>query len=221
MSTIRVTGSATATATPDAVDIRFEVKTRNKDYATTIGQLDSRVAALKDALVRADVPRDDIHTIHFDIATEMDYIESRRIFVGYEGTHRLEVRIDFDRKLLNAIVAAAAESGAEPGAQLAFVVRDESALRDEALRNAVASATRTANLLAIAAGTSLGPLCEIVYGDIQRHETRLNMFLDRVPQVDFSRSIAVADVIAPSEVKVSESVEISWTSKISDSCRNQ
>lgn len=211
MSTIRVKRSATATAAPDAVDIQFDVKARDKDYATTIGQLDARVAALKDALARAGVPRDDIHTIHFDIDTEMDYVESRRVFVGYEGTHRLEVRVDFDRTLLNAVLAAAAESGAEPGARLNFVVRDESALRDEALGRAIASATQTARLLATAAGTSLGALLDIVYGEFRSEPGGLSMSLDRVPQIDYCHRLEIADHLVPSSVGIQQDVDIRWS----------
>lgn len=210
MSTIRVKGSATATTAPDAVDMQFEVKARDKDYATTIGQLDTRVAALKDALTRAGVPRDDIHTLHFNIDTEMDYTESQRVFVGYEGTHRLEVRVDFDRKLLNAIVAAAAESGAEPGVRFSFIVRDESALRNDALRNAIASATRTASLLATTAGTTLGTLSEIIHGELERNLIDSRLSLGTVPQIDFSRSPDIADEILPSEAKTTQTVEMCW-----------
>jgi len=212
MSTIRVKGSAIATAAPDVVDMQFEVKARDKDYATTIGQLDTRVAALKDALVRAGVPRDDIHTIHVAIDTEMDYTESRRVFVGYEGTHRLEVRVDFDRSLLNAMLAAAAESGAEPGAQLAFVVRDESGLREQALRQAVASATRKAELLASAAGTTLGTLCDIAHVDFRREPGGLNMSLDQVPQIDYCHRLEIADELSPSDIRMEQIVQIDWLS---------
>lgn len=188
MSTIRVKGTATATATPDAVDVQLDVKARDKDYATAMKQLEARVTALKDAITRAGVQRDTIRTSYFNVDAETDYADGQRTFLGYAGTHRLETRVDFDRPLLNAILSAAAESGAEPGARLNFVVRDESGLRDEALRQAVASATRTAELLANAAGTALGALRDIAYGEFHREPGSLNMSLDRVPQIDYCGS---------------------------------
>lgn len=210
MSAIRVRGSATVTATPDAVNVQLDVKARDKDYATAMKQLETRITALKDAITRAGVQRDTIRTSYFNVDAETDYIDGQRTFLGYAGTHRLETRVDFDRPLLNAILSAAAESGAEPGARLNFVVRDESGLRDEALRQALASATRTAELLANAAGTTLGALRDVAYGDCRRESGSLNVSLDRVPQIDYCRGLEVADEISPSEVSVEQTVEMSW-----------
>ncbi len=213
MSTIRVKGNATATATPDAVDVQLDVKARNKDYATAMKQLETRVTALKDAIARAGVQRGTIRTSYFNVDAETDYADGQRTFLGYAGTHRLETRIDFDRPLLNAILSVAAESGAEPGARLNFVVRDESGLRDEALRRAVASATRTAELLASAAGATLGALRDIAYGDFRREPGGLSVSLDEVPQIDYCHRLEIADALAPLDIVIERSVEMSWDSK--------
>lgn len=213
MSTIRVKGNATATATPDAVDVQLDVKARDKEYATAMKQLETRVTALKDAITRAGVQRDTIRTTDFNVDAERDYSDGKRTFLGYAGTHRLETRVDFDRPLLNAILSAAAESGAEPGARLNFIVRDESGLRDEALRLAVASATRTAELLANAAGTTLGALRDIAYGEFHREPGGLNMSLDQVPQIDYCHRLEIADEISPSEVSIKQSVEMCWETR--------
>lgn len=213
MSTIRVKGNATATATPDAVDVQLDVKARDKDYATAMKQLETRVTALKDAITRAGVQRDTIRTTDFNVDAETDYSDGKRTFLGYAGTHRLETRVDFDRPLLNAILSVAAESGAEPGARLNFIVRDESGLRDEALRQAVASAIRTAELLANAAGTTLGALRDVTYGELHREPGGLNMSLDQVPQIDYCHCLEIADEISPSEVRFKQSVEMCWETK--------
>lgn len=216
MSTIRVKGNATATGTPDAVDVQLDVKARDKDYATAMKQLETRVTALKDAITRAGVQRETIRTSYFNVDAETDYSDGKRTFLGYAGTHRLETRVDFDRPLLNAILSAAAESGAEPGARLNFVVRNGSGLRDEALRQAVASATRTAELLAKASGTALGALRDIAYGDFRSGPGGLNASLDQVPQIDYCHRMEIADEMSPSEIEIEQTVEIAWRSTICD-----
>lgn len=210
MSTLRVKGTATATAMPDAVDVRLDVKARDKDYATAMQQIETQVSALKDAIACAGVLRDTIRTSYFNVDAETDYVDGQRTFLGYAGTHRLETRIDFDRPLLNAILSAAAESGAEPGARLNFIFRDESGLRDEALRQAVASATQTAELLANAAGTTLGVLRAITHGIPERESIGLSLSVHSVPQIDCCRLPDLADEISPSEIKSEQTVEMSW-----------
>jgi uncharacterized protein YggE len=100
------------------------------------------------------------------------------------------------------VLDAALGSGANTLGGIAFRVADDTALRDEARRLAVADASAKAQVLAEAAGQRLGAISEIVEGG------------GVGGPVAFARmdmAMAESVPVAPGEIDLSETVRITWS----------
>lgn len=88
--------------------------------------------------------------------------QSREI-TGYEASNRLTVRVrDLDQ--LGAVLGAVTEDGANRLSGLSFGLQDPDPVTEAARRDAVADAMARAQVLAEAAGVTLGPVLSITEG---------------------------------------------------------
>ena len=162
---LRITGNGRALCKPDAVVISITIKKGSPDYLMAMQNADSAVMSLKDSLVKAGVLEETIFTKAFDVAVKNKYIkqndESKYVFDKYEVLHQLEVTIDFDKNLLSKCLVAITDSQSEPVFEINFTVKDQSAAKEQALKNAVIDAQSQAEIISSASGVKLGEIVRI------------------------------------------------------------
>ena len=157
---IVVSGSGTVERAPDYANIHVSVMTRAE---TVVEAVDANNDAVEAALARLEargIARDDIETSGFRVFETPEHRrndDALRETPGFTATHQLRIKtreIDDVGALAGDILGL--EGMAFQG--LGFALDDDTQAQDEARRRAVADATRQAQVLAEAAGVSLGRL---------------------------------------------------------------
>lgn len=162
--TLTVSGRGRASRPPDeaeitlGVDIVRPTATEARDAAASAM---SRVIA---AVLDQGVAADDARTSDLSLGPEIEYLPDgtmRR--AGFRLTNRISVRVARPDEVA-AILDAALEAGATAVEAVRFVLADERDARGAALAAAVEDARAGGEVLARAAGTTLGPVRSIREG---------------------------------------------------------
>ncbi len=160
--TISVSGSGQAYLTPDIAYINIGVQTQNADASTAVSSNNTQSQKVIDALTAQGVAAKDIRTTDFSIYPQQQtdnqgkstgvtqYIVNNTVYVTLRNLDKVGA-------VLNAVVAAGANS--INGIQ--FDVADRSAALTQARQAAISDANAQAQVLAKAAGVTLGPVQSI------------------------------------------------------------
>ncbi|MCC7054665.1 MAG: SIMPL domain-containing protein [Gemmatimonadaceae bacterium] len=157
--TIEVTGNGEAKATPDRALVMVGVQTRGRTAAIA-GQENARVAtAILEAVRAAGIAREQVSTLNYHVAPSYRYYPDGRKpeLTGYDASNtvRVEVRsLDLVGKVIDASLAA----GATNINGVSFYASQLDAVKRDAMARATTDARLTAEVIAKAAGGTLGPL---------------------------------------------------------------
>jgi len=147
-SSIRVTGDARVTAKPDRVQIDIGVTTRAPQAQAaaqeSARQTDAMLAALRKAAGSGAI----IKTISYSLTPTYKYRPNEEPQpTGYSAANVVQVTLDELGKI-GAVIDAATQAGANQVQGIQFTLRDQDAVRAEALRQAAVSARAKADVLA-------------------------------------------------------------------------
>jgi uncharacterized protein YggE len=159
---ITVTGTGESRRTPDRAELMFGVQTHGATAEATQAAHAAEVKRLIAALKAAGVAAKDLKTEQFDVSPryEVDKVDKPE---GYQANSSVTVTdqpLERASQLSEAGVKAGADSVSGPGLSVA----DADAGYDKALERAFADARAKAEVLAKAAGVSLGEVTSIVEG---------------------------------------------------------
>ncbi len=196
---ITVTGDRTVSTVPDMAQIRVGVTTDAGTAAEALASNTAAMSAVMERLGNEGVEQRDLQTSTLDLGPRYaDRAESTPRVVGYSARNILTVRVrDLDR--LGGILDAVAQDGANTFEGLAFGLSEPEPLHDDALRQAVADARRKAQLLAEAAGVTLG--------EVQTIDTRSGP-QPRPMEMAAPRMAADSIPVARGELELSASVSV-------------
>lgn len=202
MSRLTVTGQGEARVAPDLATIQLGVTTQAASAAEAMRQNSTQQTAVIEALTGAGIDQADVQTSGLNLNPLMDYAEGRAPTVtGYQASNMVSVRVSDVARLgevLDAIVAA----GANEINGISFIRDDARASEDEARRAAVTDARHKAEVLAEAAGLTLGPV--LMLRDTPAMEGPRPMMME-------ARAASDAKVpIAPGEVALNAMVEMQF-----------
>jgi uncharacterized protein YggE len=154
---IAVTGTGTVRLSPDYATVRFSVVTR-ESQAARAGEANARLmSAVRAALkARLSVPDDSLPTVWY--AVSPDYDRGRQ--VGYQAQSVLQARV-WDLARVGPVIDAALEAGATGVQDVEFGSSRREEAHLQALAQAVRSARRQAEAMAVAAGGALGALLSV------------------------------------------------------------
>lgn len=160
--TISVVGTGEAVAPPDMATIRLGVTSEAREAAEAMR---ANAAAMTQVLARltgAGIADRDMQTSELSLSPRWGRPEPGRDaeVTGFVASNTLTVRVR-DLDVLGPTLDAALGDGANTLGGLSFGISDAAALRDAARRAAVADAKRAAEVLAAAAGVTLGALQEL------------------------------------------------------------
>lgn len=161
-SGITVTGTGDSSRTPDRAQLMFGVQTHGATAEATQATHAAEVKRLIAALKAAGVSAKDLKTEQFDVSPRYD-VDKVAKPEGYQANSSVTVTdqpLDRASQLSDVGVKAGADSVSGPGLSTA----DPDAGYDKALERAFADARGKAQVLAKAAGVSLGEVTAVVEG---------------------------------------------------------
>ena len=157
---VEAVGSGAVRVTPDCATLSVGVSRMDADVQTAQGAVNESIEAVRQALVKQGVAREDIAVESIFIFTNYDYSQVPERLIGYNVSHQLSITVrDLDN--LGAVIDAALGAGANQLNGVSFTVTDDSAAYATALQRAVASAEAHAKVIAEAAGLTLGGVASL------------------------------------------------------------
>jgi len=153
VSSIRVTGDARVTAKPDRVQIDIGVTTRAAKSQDAAAQNAREVDAVLAAMRKAAGPSAVLKTVSYALNPNYQYHPNggEPTIEGYTAVNVVQVTLDELGKI-GAVIDAATQAGANHVQGIQFTLRDQDAVRAEALREAALRARGEADVLAAALG---------------------------------------------------------------------
>ncbi|MCE8442339.1 SIMPL domain-containing protein [Rhodovulum sulfidophilum] len=160
---LRVTGTGSATATPDMATLRLGVGHEADTAAEAMALVSDDLGRVMAELQAAGIEARDIQTSGLNLSPVWgDRSEGKRPRItGYSAANGVTVRVrelDGLGPLLDTVIG----TGANTLDGLSFGLQEPGPVMDEARRAAVAEARRKAELFASASGQSLGSLVSLV-----------------------------------------------------------
>ena len=153
VSSIRVTGDAKVTAKPDRVQIDLGVTTRAAQSQDAASQNARQVDAVLAAVRKATGPAAVLKTISYSLNPTYQYHPNGEepTITGYSAVNVVQVTLD-DLAKIGTVIDSATLAGANHLQGIQFTLRDQDAVRAEALRQAATRARAEAEVLAAALG---------------------------------------------------------------------
>jgi uncharacterized protein YggE len=163
--TLTVTGAATVTAVPNQATLSLGVTTTGATAAEAMAANNDAASAVIARLIAAKVADRDMQTTGLSLNPNwvMSASGTAQDIQGYIASSLLTVRIA-DLDMAGPVLDAAIADGANTLNGLSFGLADPRPLEDEARKAAVADALARAQVLAMAAGETLGPIVSIFEG---------------------------------------------------------
>lgn len=180
---ITINANGEVQVTPDRARISLGVET----HATTAREASQQNAAAQTkiiaALRAAGIPQASIRTTGFNIAPKQEYIPETRTWRvdGYQVTNIVVVVVEPVSKV-GEVIDVALEAGANRVAGLNFEIKDATAAREAAMKQAVERARREAEIVATAAGGRIVGLIEINVNSYEPSPPRPMMEMARMDQ---------------------------------------
>lgn len=159
---ITVTGEGRVEAAPDMATITLGVQVRADTAAAALAANSERLGAVLARLKATGIADRDLQTSGLGLGPQMDYGREGQPprVVGYEATNMLTVRVR-DLGQLGVVLDQAVSDGANTLNGLAFGLAEPQAALDAARVAAVQDARRKAEMMATAAGVTLGAVLEM------------------------------------------------------------
>jgi uncharacterized protein len=162
--TVSVTGTGHVTLTPDRFTFNVGVQTQAPTVEDAVNQNNSKVAAVIAALKKAGATEGDVRTTGFSIYPQQDFSQGQMPrLLGYQVSNNVTV----SRKQIGdagLLLQAAVGAGVNQASGIQFEISDPARGRDEGLKAAFDDARRKAEVLAKAAGRTLGRALSITEG---------------------------------------------------------
>ena len=163
-ATIVVTGTGTVDATPDIATLSLGVTTQGDTAAAAMAANTAAIQAVMARLTTAGIAQRDIQTSNLSLFPNWsDPSSSTAGSISFSASNMMTVRIR-DLTILGAVLDAAVTDGANTLNGLTFGLSNPDPVLDQARQQAVAQARARAELLATAAGATLGRIISISEG---------------------------------------------------------
>jgi uncharacterized protein YggE len=191
VSSIRVTGDARVTARPDRVQIDVGVTTRAASSEEAATRNAREVEAVLAAVRKAAGPTAVLKTISYTLNPNYQFHPGggEPTIDGYIAANVVQVQLD-DLGRIGAAIDAATQAGANHVQGIQFTLRDQDAVRAQALREAAQRARAEADVLAAALGLKVVRVLTA-----EENSPRV------VPVRMFSRAAAVSNAATPTPVE--------------------
>jgi uncharacterized protein YggE len=199
---ITVTGTGSVSAAPDMATLTLGVTTEGAEAAAAMAANSEAMAAVIARLAGLGIAERDMQTSSISLSPRWEPPregETEPRTNGFVASNMLTVEVR-DLAALGGVIDAVVGDGANTLGGLVFGIADDKAATDEARRAAVSDARARAEVLAAAAGVTLGPVAEIIEGGVMGGPMFARMEM----------ATAGAPPVAPGEIDLQVSVTMSW-----------
>ena len=211
MRTIRVTGKGNLKVKPDTTRLMIILNGVYPEYAETINRSTAETEVLRELLVEVGFKSSAMKTLSFDVDTEFENYRDenndyKRRFIGYKFTHTLKVDFPSDNELLGKTLFTLSRSNLAPEFRISYIVADSEAVKNELIGKAVEDAIKKAEVLANAAGLTLGSIQTVDYswGEI-------NLEVRPMDNMLMSPCAGPCEMdIEPDDIDMSDTVTVVW-----------
>lgn len=165
---ITVKGIGTVKVRPDLVLMTMNLKSQMYEYDQTMELAAKSVNKIISAVKSIGFDKEDLKTNDFNVRPHYEQYTDKNNnyknrFNGYLCEQNLMLAFDLDTKMISNVLNALAKTEVNPGLDIKFSVKDETAINEELIIQATKNAKRKAEILAKASGVSLGELISVDY----------------------------------------------------------
>lgn len=201
---IKVSGNATVTLAADTATIQLGVNTKKPTVAQAQQENNQLMNAVLQALYGMGLTEKDVITSSFNVYSYTDYTADSQGMLYYEVDNMLSVTIR-DLSQIGAVLDAAMSAGANTTYGISFSSTQENEAYQKALTRAVEDAAQKAQVLAAAAGKTLGELVTI--------DATNSGFAYGVSNVYSEKAMDAGSVIVSGDVSVTANVTLEYAFK--------
>lgn len=161
LNTVTATGEGKALAAPDQAEMSFGVTTQGTDSKKVLDDASKKAEAIIAALKKAGIDDKDLQTSGVNLYPQQEYREGAAPRItDYQASVQVRATI---KKIdeTGDVITAAANAGATDIGGPTFTLSDQSTSRAEAIDTAVEDARARADVMAKAAGKSVGDVVSI------------------------------------------------------------
>ncbi|PWJ34187.1 SIMPL domain-containing protein [Sediminitomix flava] len=168
---IKVEGYATVKQVPKLMNINITISQEDIAYDMAVQKVQEKLSKMKENFKNASLDEELIKATSFRVDERFEYRDGKRKLMGYNAVMDLSVKTEYNAQTSYKAVAALTEDKEFVRFSIGFELSDDqkTALKEEALKKAVADAKAKAQILAEAAGAKLGDLNSIRYGHTDEH----------------------------------------------------
>lgn len=162
--TVTVSAKGSSYAVPDRAELRFGVRTQAKTASEAQADNSKSVDAVISVLKKNGISEENIQTTWYDVSPQYDWNTGNGdTITGYSVSSSLSVKnVKIDKA--GALITACTEAGANEFNGVSYSCTEYDKYYGQALKQAVVSSKEKAEMLAEAAGRTLGPVTNIVEG---------------------------------------------------------
>ena len=205
-STITVNGTGEALVSADVAVISLGVSARDRDVLKAQAKVNEAIASIRAVLLENGIAKEDIITDYINIYAMYDYRDDQEEVAAYNANSTLAIRVT-KMDAIGELIDLAFGAGANTLNGISFSASDTTEAKAEALRAAVRDAQEKAEVLADAAGLSLGKVESIQEGNTYSYERGAGNFTMNVKAAE---DAAAGTVIQSAKLIVSASVSITF-----------
>jgi uncharacterized protein YggE len=197
---ITVHGHAEIKTAPDVAYVTFAVTTDSKTSTGAAHTNAERSQSLMDALKKQGIVGKDVQTIQYTLQAQYGTVNHKEVVTGYEAMNTIQATVHNLAKVGTVIDAGTQIAGTQVQ-DTSFDLSDRRHVEGEALVSAIAIAREKADLMAGAAGVSVGPLINLTENS---GASPMPIYANR--QMTFGAMATPSTPIAPQQIVVSGDV---------------
>lgn len=157
---ITVHGHAEIKAPPDVAYVTFAVTVDSKSSTWAAHENAARSQAVMAALKQQGIAAKDLQTLQYTITPQYGTVNHKQVITGYEAVNTIQATVHSLAKV-GAVIDAGTKTAGSLVQDTSFDLSDRRRVEGEALVAAIAIARSKADLMAGAAGVSVGPLINL------------------------------------------------------------
>ena len=215
---ICVKGTGKVSLRADRVRVRMEIAAKTTEYAEAYQKSAEQALEVKEAFAGLGFAGEELKTSSYWVNPEYESYQDegfqwKQRFVGYTAMQVMTVEFDRDPELLGKVVLAVSRLSSGPSFSIDYTVKDVEGAKNAMLRGAVEDSRRKAELLAEAAGVSLGELVTIEYNwsDMVFSVRPMNEMMLKSASRSAEESVSdFAAQIEPEEIRAEDTVTVVW-----------
>ncbi|MCL1795636.1 MAG: SIMPL domain-containing protein [Clostridia bacterium] len=206
-ATLRVTGNAVLTVTPDRATLEIGVSKDDADAGVALRMVAESIQSIQSAVLAVGIADENIKTSYLSTYPMQNW-DHTPPSAYYRVEHMLQIRID-DITQTGGVLDAAFAAGANQGGHIRYDASNGDEVYEEALALAVENASGKANALAIASGVWLGQLEQVnEYSSFIPYTGRSDDVNLTAMSEEFDTALSMGDVLATGDIEISASVEL-------------